>query len=191
MTSSAGHCTTEKSTVACSGGSTSWKGSPSTAGYTVRNASCRATTSPTADRNATTSTAPSTRKANGALYVGLCSKRSKNHSRCCADDNGSASGRGRGSTAGRAATPSVVRADSRSVRRATVGAPNSSRIPSCTPSTERIRLRSWAALREWPPRAKKLSSGATLGTPSVCANRPHSNSSCTDRGLCDWLMTLP
>ncbi|MCZ0974770.1 hypothetical protein O1L55_32875 [Streptomyces albulus] len=93
------------------------------------------------------------------MYVGLCSKRSKNHNRCCADDNGNTSGRARTASAGRATTPSR---DNRSTKPATVGAANNARTPNSTPNTDRIRPINRVAFSECPPNAKKLSSGSTL-----------------------------
>ena len=56
---------------------------------------------------------------------------------------------------------------------ATVGASNSARTASSTPSTDRIRLTSRVASSECPPRSKKSSSTPTAGTPSTSANSSH------------------
>src|SRR6185369_15829984 len=63
--------------------STRCAGTPSTAGYTVRNTSWRATTSPIAAPNAATSNPPQIRNAAGITYAAEPgSNRFKNHNRC-------------------------------------------------------------------------------------------------------------
>ena len=95
---------------------------------------------------------------------------SRNHSRCCANDSGSRSGRGIRTSGGRAAAaPSSTWA-----RPAGVGCSNTARTASSAPSTARTRDTSRVASSECPPRSKKLSSTPTRSRPSTCANTSHS-----------------
>ncbi len=157
--------------LACPAGITSWYGWPSATANTVRSDSCRATTSPSAAASAAASSSPVSRHANGRLYTvpgpWNCSR---NHSRCCANDNGSRSGRGTGTSGGLAASaPATTPASN-----AGVGFSNTARTGSSTPSTTRIRDTSRVASSECPPRSKKLSSTPTRSRPSTCANTSHS-----------------
>ena len=160
---------------------TCWYGCPSAAGKTVRSTSCRAITSPSAASSAAGVQVP-VQPQRQRDVVGRATgppAAPRNHSRCCANDNGTRSGRGRGrqrqprrARLRRAAPPA----------RAGVGASNTARTASSAPSTDRIRLTSRTASSEWPPRAKKSSSAPTRSTPSTSANSPHSISSATVAG---------
>ncbi|GAA3773583.1 hypothetical protein GCM10022403_005880 [Streptomyces coacervatus] len=101
-----------------------------------------------------------------------------NHSRCCAYDNGTRSGRSRTTNAERAPPASV----SRPAKAAGVDASNNSRSGTSTPNTARIRLTNRTANSEWPPSWKKSSSAPTPSSPSTCANAPHTSSSRTVAG---------
>ena len=157
-------------TSACPAGMTCWQGCPSATANTVRSASCRATTSLSAAVSAAVSSLPRSRHANGRLYAvpgpWNCSR---NHSRCCANDSGTRSGRGTRTSGGRAApAPSSTWA-----RPAGVGFSNTARTASSTPSTTRTRDTSRVASSECPPRSKKLSSTPTRSTPRTCPNTSH------------------
>ena len=159
--------------------STFWYATPSSSGYTVRSASCRPTTSPSASSSALSSSSPSKRSPSGMLYVPLLpSIRYRNHNRCCPYDNGSRSGLACPTSTGRSALSSL----SRSTNSATVGASNSVRMLSSFPSAALTRLTSRAASNECPPNSKKLSSLPTRSTPTTPANSAHNTSSSTVRG---------
>ncbi len=125
---------------------TTWYGSPSAASAnTVRNASCRPTTSPSASFSAPESTAPRSRSTNGTLYAAPGpSSRCRNHRRRCAGDSGSRAGRSVRTTAGRAAAAPPTRR----ARAAGVRASNRARRVSSRPSAARARLTSRVARRE-------------------------------------------
>ena len=78
--------------------------------------------------------------------------------------------------------PRRSRCRSRAASPAGVGASNSARTPTSTPSTARTRRTSRTASSECPPRSKKSSSGPTRSTPSTSANTPHRISSATVAG---------
>ncbi|GLZ29519.1 hypothetical protein Lesp02_17090 [Lentzea sp. NBRC 105346] len=123
-------------------GSTTWCGSPAISSKTVRRLSCRVVTSRTACRSAGTSSTPVSRTKNGMLYAGPWSaSRFRNHSRCCANDNGSRSGRSPATSGRRARCPEPTC----SASRATVGASKTIRSGISTSSTAEIRLISLAA----------------------------------------------
>ena len=103
----------------------------------------------------------------------------RNHTRCCANDNGTRSGRGRGPSAARAGPACSIKAASP----AGAGASNTARTASSAPSITRILLTSRIASSECPPKAKKSSSGPTSSKPSTCANAAHTISSRTVAGL--------
>ncbi|KOT48541.1 hypothetical protein ADK43_37730 [Streptomyces rimosus subsp. rimosus] len=107
------------------------------------------------------STLPFRRSVNGMLYVAdapssLC----RNHSRRCANDRGSRSGRAIGVSAARR-SPSPASAPRRRASAAGVGCSNTSLIGGSAPSTPRMRTSSRIADSEWPPSAKKSSCGPT------------------------------
>src|SRR6185437_967343 len=98
-----------------------------------------------------------------------------NHSRCCANDNGTRSGR----TPARTPTRALDATDTRAAKPAGVDAANTARNDNSTPNTARTRDTNRTASNECPPRRKKSSSTPTTGTPNTCANAPHTNSSTT------------
>ena len=152
---------------------TCWYGCPSAARNTVRRTSCRPITSRSAAPSATSSTAPDSRTVTGVLYSGLGpSSCPMNHSRCCANDNGTRTGRGCGTSAARAACAPT----SRTASPAGVGASNKSSMSISTPSTDRTWLASCIPSSECPPRAKKSSSGPTDSSPRISANAWHNSS---------------
>ncbi len=164
----------------CASSRIHWNGTPSCSPIRVRSDSCRAATSCNAVCNAGTSSAPRSRNTNGKLYAApALSSCSTSHSRRCAADNGTYSGRSPYAVrAGRVGLPLSARPASS----AGVGASNRSRMASSAPSSVRARLTSRVASSECPPRSKKLSSAPTSGSPSTSANRRHSTSSCGVRG---------
>ena len=98
----------------------------------------------------------------------LPSSWSRNHSRCCANDSGSRSGRGPRAPAP-AGRPRPSLGEPRPARPGS--APRTGRrMVSSAPSTARIRAISRMASSEWPPRSKKLSSSPTRSRPSTSAN---------------------
>ncbi|SPZ38174.1 Uncharacterised protein [Rhodococcus wratislaviensis] len=110
------------------------------------------------------SRAPVNRTATGMLYVADGpSNRYRNHNRACANDNGTRSGRTRGSNGTRATAASP----SRGANSATDGDSNTTRIGTSTPSALRINPTNRVADNECPPRSKKLSSIPTRGRPST------------------------
>src|SRR5215475_8658186 len=83
------------------------RATPSRSGKTVRKLSCRSTTSPSAASSAPTSSKPLSRTASGIVYPARPpSSRSKNHSRRCANDNGTSAGRLTARSGARATPPS-------------------------------------------------------------------------------------
>ncbi|CAM5242648.1 hypothetical protein STENM327S_07261 [Streptomyces tendae] len=117
-----------------SAGGTHWYGVPSSSPITVRSTSCRATTSRSASRSAATSRVPRRRRTKAWLSSPEGpSKRSTNHSRVCAYDSGTRSGRVRAPLSSGRAGPPAARCPA---SRATVGA---SRTPSGRRSRRPVR----------------------------------------------------
>ena len=124
--------------TATAASTTRWYGWPSATAKTVRSASCRPTTSRSAAISVSASSPPRSRHANGTLNNGLGPSYSfMNHNRCCANDNGSRSGRSTTRVNGVRA-PVASRSDRASDW--TVGFSNTVRMSSSTPSAERTRL---------------------------------------------------
>ena len=142
--------------------STRWNGCPSAAGKTVRSTSCRAITSPSAAPSAAVSSSPSRRSASGMLYsADGPSSWAMNHSRCCANDNGTRTGRGCGASAARAG-PACA---SRTASPAGVGASNTALTSSSAPSTTRTRRRQPHRQQRVPAQREEI----ILGTDPVHA----------------------
>ncbi|GAA2158907.1 hypothetical protein GCM10009727_70170 [Actinomadura napierensis] len=107
------------------------------------------------------------RKASGALYSAEPgSSRSRNHNRCCANDNGNRRSCRSTGTIGGADPPGDAPATT-AASPATVGWSNNSDNGTSTPSTPRIREITCVASSECPPSSKKLSSTPTRSRPKT------------------------
>ena len=146
----------------------------------VRSVSWRRTISVTARSSTAGSKRPRRRSAEGMLYAALPgSSWSMNHSRCCANDSGSADPSRGSATSGGACVPSSSAwSDSmRPASPATVGASKSARSGSSTPNACRTRETTRVASSECPPSPKKSSSTPTRSSPSTSPQIPASISS--------------
>ena len=151
---------------------------------TVRNGSCRATTSSTARRSASTSSGPVNRTRKGMLYEpSVGSPCASSQMRCCTGDNGIRSGRV--PATGPSGLPSsrqvsIPRDRSARASRRGVGSSNRSRIPTGWSRTADSRLARRVAVSELPPASKNDVVAPTAGTPSTSAKvvaMPRSRSS--------------
>ncbi len=158
---------TQSSVSPASADTTRCTACPSCVSKRVRSASCRATIRSSERRSAASSSSPVSLRPTGMWYASLPpSICAKNHSRCWANDSGSASLRSAAVIAGSALPCPRTIACATALK---LGSANSSVSPSSAPSCVRTCATSRTACSEWPPNAKKSSWRPTRSTPSsVC-----------------------
>ncbi len=171
---------TQSSGSPTSAGATRCTARPSCVSKRVRSASCRATIRSSEWRSAASSSSPFSLSPTGMWYASLPpSICARNHSRCCANDSGSASLRSAAVIAGSALPWPRTMACATALK---LGCANSSVSPSSAPSCVRTCATSRTACSECPPSAKKSSCRPTRSTPSSVCQIPASATSTSPCG---------